>query len=84
VNEVVRALVSRTKPPAYQNHPVKLLYATQVSTAAPTFVIWTNNPEGVTDSYQRYLQNGFRDAWGFLGVPIRINLRRRGEEEEHG
>jgi GTP-binding protein len=82
VNEVVRALVTRTKPPAYQNHPVKLLYATQVSVAAPTFVIWTNHPEGVTDSYQRYLQNGFREAWGFLGVPIRINLRRRGEDED--
>jgi GTP-binding protein len=82
VNEVVRALVTRTKPPAFQNHPVKLLYATQVSVAAPTFVIWTNHPEGVTDSYQRYLQNGFREAWGFLGVPIRINLRRRGEEED--
>ena len=82
VNEVVRALVTRTKPPAFQNHPVKLLYATQVSVAAPTFVIWTNHPEGVTDSYQRYLQNGFREAWGFLGVPVRINLRRRGEEEE--
>jgi GTP-binding protein len=80
----MRALVSRTKPPAWQNHPVKLLYATQVSTAAPTFVIWTNHPEGVTDSYQRYLLNGFRDAWGFLGVPIRINFRRRGEEEENG
>ena len=84
VNEVVRALVTRTKPPAFQNHPVKLLYATQVSVAAPTFVIWTNHPDGVTDSYLRYLQNGFRDAWGFVGVPIRINLRRRGEEEEDG
>jgi predicted GTPase len=37
----------------------------------------------VTDSYQRYLQNGFRAAWGFEGVPLRINLRRRGEDEEH-
>jgi GTP-binding protein len=82
VNEVVRALVTRTKPPAFQNHPVKLLYATQVSVAAPTFVIWTNHPDGVTDSYQRYLQNGFREAWGFVGVPIRINLRRRGEEDD--
>ena len=80
VNEVVRALVTRTKPPAFQNHPVKLLYATQVSVAAPTFVIWTNHPDGVTDSYLRYLQNGFRKAWGFLGAPLRMNLRRRGEE----
>jgi GTP-binding protein len=83
VNEVLRALVTRTKPPAYLNHPVKLLYATQVSVAAPTFLIFSNHPEGIPDSYQRYLQNGFRDAWGFVGVPLRINLRRRGEDEEH-
>jgi predicted GTPase len=34
------------------------------------------------ESYERYLQNGFRDAWGFSGVPIRINLRQRGEEAD--
>lgn len=83
VNEVMRALVTRTKPPAFQNHPVKLLYATQVSVAAPTFVIWTNHPEGITPAYERYLHNGFRAAWGFEGVPIRINFRRRGEDEDN-
>jgi GTP-binding protein len=83
VNEVLRALVTRTKPPAYLNQPVKLLYATQVSVAAPTFLIFSNHPEGISDGYLRYLQSGFREAWGFLGVPLRINLRRRGEDEDH-
>ena len=83
VNEVLRGLVSRTRPPAYLNHPVKLLYATQVAVAAPTFVIFSNHPEGIAESYQRYIHNSFRDAWGFMGVPLRINLRRRGEDEDH-
>jgi GTP-binding protein len=82
VNEVMRALVTRAKPPAYMNHPVKLLYATQVAVAPPTFVIFSNHPDAIPESYQRYLQNGFRDAWGFTGVPLRINLRHRGEDEE--
>lgn len=82
VNEVMRALVTRAKPPAYMNHPVKLLYATQVAVAPPTFVIFSNHPDGIPESYVRYLQNGFRDAWGFVGVPLRINLRHRGEDEE--
>ena len=82
VNEVMRALVTRAKPPAYMNHPVKLLYATQVAVAPPTFVIFSNHPDGIPESYVRYLQNGFRDAWGFTGVPLRINLRHRGEDEE--
>jgi GTP-binding protein len=82
VNEVVRALVTRAKPPAWQNHAVKILYATQVAVAAPTFVVFSNHPEGIPESYQRYLHNGFREAWGFEGVPLRINLRRRGEDED--
>jgi GTP-binding protein len=82
VNEVLRAVVTRAKPPAYMNHPVKLLYATQVAVAPPTFVIFSNHPEGIPESYARYLQNGFRDAWGFEGVPLRINLRQRGEDED--
>lgn len=82
VNEVMRALVTRTKPPAYMNHPVKLLYATQVAVAPPTFVVFSNHPDAIPEAYQRYLQNGFREAWGFEGVPLRINLRRRSEDEE--
>jgi GTP-binding protein len=82
VNDVMRALVTRAKPPAFQNHPVKLLYATQVAVAPPTFVVFSNHPDAIPDSYQRYLQNGFRDAWGFLGVPLRINLRARSEDED--
>ena len=82
VNDVLRALVTRTKPPAYMNHPVKLLYATQVAVAPPTFVVWSNHPEGIPEAYSRYLHNGFREAWGFEGVPLRINFRERGEDED--
>ena len=82
VNDVLRALVTRTKPPAHHGNPVKILYGTQVATAPPTFVLWVNHPDGVTESYQRYLQNGFRAAWSFSGVPLRIELRRRGEDED--
>jgi hypothetical protein len=80
VNEVLRALVTRTKPPAFHGHPVRFLYGTQVATAPPTFVLWCSHPEGVPESYQRYLMNGFRAAWGFVGAPLRIRLRRREEE----
>jgi GTP-binding protein len=80
VNEVVKELTSRTRPPHSQGRPVKLLYATQVSTAPPHFVIWSNLPDAVPENYLRYLQNGFRERWGFRGSPIRISLRRRNEE----
>jgi len=80
VNDVVRELAGRRPPPHYRGMPVKLLYATQAAVAPPTFVIFGNHPKAVTESYLRYLQNGFRARWGFEGVPIRIRLRRRREE----
>jgi GTP-binding protein len=82
VNEVLRELTSRARPPHSQGRPVKVLYGTQVSIAPPTFVLWANLPEAIPESYERYLLNGFRDRWSFRGVPIRISLRRRREEEE--
>jgi GTPase len=80
VNEVLRELVAHARPPHQQGHPVKLYYGTQVAVKPPTFVLWSNLPDALPPSYLRYLQNGFRKAWGFLGAPLRMNLRRRGEE----
>jgi GTP-binding protein len=81
VNEVLGELTARTRPPAYRGQSVRFLYGTQVSVRPPTFVLWTNHPEGVVENYQRYLHNGFRAKWGFVGAPLRIHLRRRGEED---
>jgi GTP-binding protein len=81
VNEVLRELMSRSRPPHSQGRAVKIQYATQVATAPPTFVLWSNLPEEISESYKRYLHNGFRERWGFVGSPIRINLRRKHEED---
>ena len=78
VNEVLQALIARRQPPQAAGREVKLNYATQVETAPPTFVVFGNAPDLVQEHYVRYLHNGFRDAWGFLGNPLRINLRRKG------
>jgi GTP-binding protein len=78
VNRVLETLVERTGPPQQPGEEVKLLYASQVGTAPPTFAIVTNRPEDVPESYQRYLVHGFRSAWRFLGSPVRLKLTRRG------
>jgi GTP-binding protein len=76
VNEVLAGLVQRQPPPhAGRGHAVKLRYGTQADTKPPTFVLFCNLPEEIPGHYLRYLQNGFRAAWGFRGVPIRIRIR---------
>ena len=66
-------------PPLYRNRNVKLNYITQVSVGPPTFVIYTNIPEGIHSSYERYLINQMRQAFGFEGVPIRLHFRKKGK-----
>ncbi|MGD8495126.1 MAG: ribosome biogenesis GTPase Der [Gemmatimonadales bacterium] len=80
VNRVLRALVARQQPPQGPRGDVKILYGSQVATAPPTFVVWVNRPKDLAESYVRYLHNGFRDAWGFEGAPLRIRTRARDEE----
>ena len=81
VNEVLGDLVRRVRPPHSGGREVRFYYGTQVASDPPEFILWSNLPDAVTDAYQRYLHNGFRRAWTFRGVPLRIRLRhRRGEE----
>jgi GTPase len=82
VMDAVRELEIRQPPPHYRGLPVRLLYATQADATPPTFVIFTNYPKAIPESYLRYLHNGFRDLWGFMGSPIRIRLKTRVKKEK--
>ena len=75
VNEVLARLVNRQPPPHFRGRPVKIKYGTQASTAPPTFAIFSNYPKEIPDHYIRFLHNGFREAWSFMGTPIRLRLR---------
>ena len=77
VNERLGELLARRQPPQAAGREVKLNYATQVETAPPTIAVFGNAPDLVAEHYVRYLHNGFREAWGFTGNPLRIVLRRK-------
>jgi GTP-binding protein len=78
VNKVLATLLERTAPPQKPGEEVKLLYASQVGTAPPTFAIVSNRPDDVPEAYQRYLVHGFRSVWPFTGSPLRLRFTRRG------
>ncbi len=77
VNERLQELLARLQPPQAAGFEVRLNYATQVDVAPPTIAVFGNHPDLVEEHYVRYLHNGFRDAWGFTGNPLRILLRRK-------
>jgi GTPase len=80
LNKFFGRWIERNPPRLYKNRKVNLAYITQVSTAPPTFVIYTNHPEGIHFSYERFLINQMREAFGFEGVPIRLRFRKKGKE----
>jgi GTP-binding protein len=80
VNRVLASLLERSGPPQKPGEEVKLLYASQIGTAPPTFAIVSNRPLDVPESYQRYLANGFRAVWPFPGSPLRLKFTSRGSK----
>jgi len=75
VNDVLEALIQRVPPPHHRGRPIRLKYATQAAVAPPTFIVFSNYPNELPDHYVRYLTNGLRGAWEFMGVPLRLRLR---------
>lgn len=77
LNEVLEEAFLLREPPGYRGKKLKLLYATQVGIKPPTFLLFVNDPELMHFSYERYLENALRDAFGFVGTSIRIILKKR-------
>jgi GTP-binding protein len=76
LNELLEALQDQHPAPLVRGLRVKLYYVAQVGYAPPTFIIQCNRPEGIGDSYKRYVENRFREAFG-LEVPMRLVFRER-------
>lgn len=77
LNEVLEEAFLLREPPGYRGKKLKLYYATQVAIKPPTFLLFVNDPELMHFSYERYLENALRKAFGFIGTTIRINLKKR-------
>lgn len=77
VNAVLEELVRRRQPPQAAGREVRLHYATQVETAPPTIIVFGNNTDALEEHYVRYLHNGFREAWGFTGNPLRVQVKKK-------
>ena len=77
LNRVIGDAVARQEPPAVKGRRPKIFYATQAGVAPPLFVFFAREAGSVHFSYRRYLDNKLRDAFGFLGTPIRLVFRER-------
>jgi GTP-binding protein len=83
LNQVITEAIALQNPPTDKGRAMRVYYATQVRVSPPTFVLFVNDPSLVNQSYQRYLQNKLREAFGFSGTPIRVVFRERREKDRH-
>jgi GTP-binding protein len=77
LNRVVGEAVAKHAPPSKRGKRLRIYYGTQVGVAPPTFVFFVNDRELVHFSYQRYLENQLRAAFGFEGSSLRMAFRNR-------
>ncbi|MBR5739528.1 MAG: ribosome biogenesis GTPase Der, partial [Lachnospiraceae bacterium] len=81
LNEIISEAVVMQQPPSDKGKRLKILYATQVGVKPPTFVVFVNSKELMHFSYTRYLENKIREAFGFMGTPMKFIIRERSEKE---
>lgn len=72
LNNVVREAVSAHVIPRKGKKELKLSHVTQIGVKPPSFLFLVNDAKLVHFSYQRYLENKLREAFGFIGTPVRL------------
>lgn len=80
INKLLRDAQDRHPAPSQAGRQLKIYYGTQVRIDPPTFMMYVNNPELVHFTYQRFLENRFREQYHFIGTPIRLVFKARRED----
>ena len=81
LNKLLAEITAANPPVSPGRAHVRILYAAQIGVAPPSFVFFTNVATTFHFSYTRFLINKLREKFGFVGSPIRVQVRRR---SEHG
>lgn len=77
LNDVIMDALAVNPTPTVKGKRLKVYYTTQVSVKPPSFAVFVNNPEIMHFTYKRFLENKIREAFGFIGTPIKIFARQR-------
>jgi GTPase len=77
LNKFIESITAAHPPVSPERRHVRILYAAQIGIAPPSFVFFTNVATTFHFSYERFLVNQLRERFGFVGSPIRVQVRRR-------
>src|SRR5262249_12918543 len=77
LNKFIESVTAAHPPVSPDRRHVRIMYAAQIGVAPPAFVFFTNVASTLHFSYERFLVNQLREKFGFVGSPIRVQVRRR-------
>ena len=77
LNEILKDIIINYPPPAIKGKDISIKYITQITSSPPLFGIFSNHPDLITKSYEKYLSNQIRQRIDFKGVPIRLSFRKK-------
>ena len=77
LNKLFESIKGSHQHPLYKGREVKFYYATQTGIRPPTFVVFTNRPVGIDETYKRYLIRRLREGLDLQNVPLRVFFRAR-------
>ena len=77
LNKYFQPILVKKTPPMTQGKEIKINYVTQINKETPVFAFYCNFPDLIADHYKRYLENRLREKFGFSGVPIILQFRRK-------
>jgi len=77
LNDVIGEATLINQPPSDKGKRLKIYYGTQVGVKPPHFVLFINDKKLMHFSYLRYLENQLRQAFGFNGTPIKLEVREK-------
>jgi GTP-binding protein len=80
LNRFLEEVTAANPPVSPGRKHVRIMYAAQIGIAPPSFVFFTNVATTFHFSYERFLVNQLREQFGFLGSPIRVQVRRRAKK----
>lgn len=78
LNDFFFEVIRQAPAPVYGTRDVKFYYLVQTHQVPPSFIAFANFPDGVDNSYRRFLSKRIKERWGLEGVPIRIYAMKKG------
>jgi len=79
LNRLLQEAVATHPPRGAKGYRLRFFYVTQAGVSPPTFIFFVNDHRLVHFGYKRYLENMLRDHYEFLGTPLRLAFRSRGD-----